>query len=118
MKTLAPFSLLLALFGNVATAAEVMPPRDSNSVGGGYGGVTGMMLGAAAGGPIGAIAGGLAGIYAGKSTQKAVTSIVGEDEKTYSFDGDRSDAEYDPNWKKRKGQVTIQLEKVGSDDSK
>ncbi len=68
MKKIVAFSLLLA-GGQYATASEVIAEND-NKAGHGYGGLSGMMLGAAAGGPIGAVAGAVAGIFTGHQVQE------------------------------------------------
>lgn len=55
----------------LAGADEVVQAREDRAVGGGFGGLSGFMLGAAAGGPIGALVGGGLGYLAGQGVQKA-----------------------------------------------
>ena len=58
MKSIALLTLSLSLLASsVLQAAEVLAERDENSVGAGFGGLSGLMLGAAAGGPVGALVG-------------------------------------------------------------
>jgi len=59
------------LIGTLASADEVVQTREDRAVGGGFGGLSGFMLGAAAGGPIGALVGGGLGYLAGQGVQKA-----------------------------------------------
>lgn len=53
------------------SAAEVVSEIKDTSIGAGYGGLSGVMMGAAAGGPIGAIAGAVTGAFGGGSVQGA-----------------------------------------------
>lgn len=54
-----------------ASAAEVVEVREDRAVGGGFGGLSGFMLGAAVGGPIGALVGGGIGYFTGQQVQDA-----------------------------------------------
>lgn len=72
MKPLALLAFSLGLAAtSVLQAAEVVAEREENSVGAGFGGLSGLMLGAAAGGPIGALAGAAAGLWSGAQVQSA-----------------------------------------------
>jgi hypothetical protein len=62
-------ALLLASVG--VSAAEVVEVREDRAVGGGFGGLSGFMLGAAVGGPVGALVGGGIGWFAGQQAQGA-----------------------------------------------
>lgn len=62
---------LILLAGNAVHADEVMTVQKDRAVGGGFGGLSGVMLGAAVGGPIGALVGGGVGYFAGQSVQQA-----------------------------------------------
>lgn len=53
------------------SAAEVVEVREDRAVGGGFGGLSGFMLGAAVGGPIGALVGGGIGYFTGQQVQDA-----------------------------------------------
>lgn len=53
-----------------ASAAEVVEVREDRAVGGGFGGLSGFMLGAAVGGPVGALVGGGIGFFAGQQVQE------------------------------------------------
>lgn len=53
------------------SAAEVVEVREDRAVGGGFGGLSGFMLGAAVGGPVGALVGGGIGFFAGQQVQDA-----------------------------------------------
>ncbi|MBB3103537.1 hypothetical protein [Azomonas macrocytogenes] len=81
MKRFASLSLLLFLTGNSATASEVMPARDDNSIGSGYGGMTLMMLGSV-GGPAGALIGGIAGVFVGGKADQAVRNSMDDSNTT------------------------------------
>jgi len=61
----------VALASGVASAGEILEVHEDRAVGGGFGGLSGFMLGAAAGGPIGALVGGGLGYLAGQSAQRA-----------------------------------------------
>ncbi|MDD0844123.1 hypothetical protein [Pseudomonas sp. Gutcm_11s] len=52
-------------------AAQVVAEKKENSVGTGFGGLTGLMVGAAAGGPIGAVVGAAVGGWSGAQVQSA-----------------------------------------------
>ena len=52
-------------------AAEVVAEQEENSVGTGFGGLTGLMVGAAAGGPVGAVVGAAVGGWSGAQVQRA-----------------------------------------------
>lgn len=52
-------------------AAEVLAEQEENSVGAGFGGLTGLMVGAAAGGPVGAVVGAAVGGWSGAQVQRA-----------------------------------------------
>ncbi|MFK4073313.1 hypothetical protein ACI2KX_06370 [Ectopseudomonas khazarica] len=72
MKHIALLALSLGLLAvSSAQAAEVLAERADNSVGAGFGGLSGLMLGAAAGGPIGAMVGALFGGWSGAQVQDA-----------------------------------------------
>ncbi|MDF2073030.1 hypothetical protein P2Q70_00390 [Pseudomonas mendocina] len=72
MKSIALLTLSLSLLASsVLQAAEVLAERDENSVGAGFGGLSGLMLGAAAGGPVGALVGAAAGLWTGAQVQAA-----------------------------------------------
>ena len=60
------------LLANTAVHAdEVISVQKDHAVGGGFGGLSGFMLGAAVGGPIGALVGGGVGYFTGQSVQEA-----------------------------------------------
>ncbi len=67
------FALLAFSFGLLAVqsiqAAEVVAEKEENSVGTGFGGLTGLMVGAAAGGPVGAVVGAAVGGWSGAQAQ-------------------------------------------------
>lgn len=69
------FALLAFTTGLLAMqsvqAAEVVAEKEENSVGTGFGGLTGLMVGAAAGGPIGAVVGAVVGGWSGAQVQSA-----------------------------------------------
>ncbi|MGK9065697.1 hypothetical protein [Stutzerimonas chloritidismutans] len=72
MKTLATWIAGAALItSGWAGADEIVEARPDRVVGGGFGGLSGFMLGAAAGGPIGALVGGGAGYLLGQQVQGA-----------------------------------------------
>ncbi|RIA31538.1 hypothetical protein DFO61_2260 [Ectopseudomonas oleovorans] len=72
MKPIALLVLSLGLVAiNAVQAAEVVAEREENSVGAGFGGLSGLMLGAAAGGPIGALVGAVVGGWSGAQVQEA-----------------------------------------------
>jgi len=72
MKFIALLALSLGLAAaNALQAAEVVAEREENSVGAGFGGLSGLMLGAAAGGPVGALVGAAAGLWSGAQVQAA-----------------------------------------------
>lgn len=68
------FTLLAVGLGllavQAAQAAEVVAEREENSIGAGFGGLTGLMAGAA-GGPVGAVLGAAAGWWSGAQVQRA-----------------------------------------------
>ncbi|MBB3104663.1 hypothetical protein [Azomonas macrocytogenes] len=78
MKKIVAFSLLLA-GSHYASASEVHAESDAKA-GEGFGGLSGMMVGAAAGGPVGALAGAMAGMFTGENVQD-VTGISATDNK-------------------------------------
>ena len=59
------------LVSSLAVADEGLEVHQDRAVGGGFGGLSGFMLGAAAGGPIGALIGGGLGYLAGQGVQAA-----------------------------------------------
>lgn len=61
----------MLLGSTLASADEVVSVREDRAVGGGFGGLSGFMLGAVAGGPIGALIGGGLGYFAGQGVQEA-----------------------------------------------
>ena len=61
---------VLFLASTLATADEVVTVQEDRAVGGGFGGLSGFMLGAAAGGPIGALVGAGVGYFAGQEVQE------------------------------------------------
>lgn len=69
------FALLAFSVGLLAVqsvqAAEVVAEQEENSVGTGFGGLTGLMVGAAAGGPVGAVIGVAVGGWGGAQVQRA-----------------------------------------------
>lgn len=69
------FALLAFTSGLLAVqsiqAAQVVAEKEENSVGTGFGGLTGLMVGAAAGGPIGAVVGAAIGGWSGAQVQSA-----------------------------------------------
>ncbi|HBZ93889.1 MAG TPA: hypothetical protein DEO91_09335 [Pseudomonas sp.] len=70
MKPLALLAFSLGLAAtSVLQAAEVVAEREENSIGAGFGGLSGLMLGAAAGGPVGALVGAAAGLWSGAQVQ-------------------------------------------------
>ncbi|MBB3104662.1 hypothetical protein [Azomonas macrocytogenes] len=78
MKKIVAFSLLLA--GSQYSAASEVHAESDAKAGEGFGGLSGMMVGAAAGGPIGAVAGAVAGMFTGGSVQD-VAGISANDNK-------------------------------------
>ena len=72
MKNLVALAAAAMLLGSTLVSAdEVVNAREDRAVGGGFGGLSGFMLGAAAGGPIGALIGGGLGYFAGQGVQEA-----------------------------------------------
>lgn len=72
MRNLAALVTIATLLtSTLAGAEEVVSARQDCAVGGGFGGLSGFMLGAAAGGPIGALIGGGLGYLAGQGVQEA-----------------------------------------------
>lgn len=69
------FALLAFSVGLLAVqsvqAAQVVAEQEENSVGTGFGGLTGLMVGAAAGGPVGAVIGVAVGGWSGAQVQRA-----------------------------------------------
>lgn len=63
---------VLLLASTLASADEVVAVQKERAVGGGFGGLSGFMLGAAAGGPIGALVGAGVGYFAGQGVQEVV----------------------------------------------
>lgn len=61
---------VLLLASTLASADEVVAVQKDRAVGGGFGGLSGFMLGAAAGGPIGALVGAGVGYFAGQGVQE------------------------------------------------
>jgi outer membrane lipoprotein SlyB len=61
----------VVLASTMASADEVLEVHEDRAVGGGFGGLSGFMLGAAAGGPIGALVGGGIGYLVGQGAQQA-----------------------------------------------
>ncbi|KIZ35896.1 MULTISPECIES: hypothetical protein [Stutzerimonas stutzeri subgroup] len=59
------------LASGLASADEVLEVHEDRAVGGGFGGLSGLMLGAAAGGPVGALVGGGIGYLMGQGAQQA-----------------------------------------------
>jgi len=70
MKKSILFSVML-LANTAVHADEVVSVQKDRAVGGGFGGLSGFMLGAAVGGPIGALVGGGVGYFTGQGVQKA-----------------------------------------------
>lgn len=64
-------AMAFSLAQGLAVADEIVEVRQDRMVGGGFGGLSGFMLGAAAGGPIGAVVGGGLGYFAGQGVQEA-----------------------------------------------
>lgn len=64
------FSVML-LTSTAVHADEVVTVHKDRAVGGGFGGLSGFMLGAAVGGPIGALVGGGIGYFTGQGLQQA-----------------------------------------------
>ncbi|MCQ4261071.1 hypothetical protein [Stutzerimonas stutzeri] len=72
MKNLVALVTSAMLLGSALVGAdEVVSAQEDRAVGGGFGGLSGFMLGAAAGGPIGALIGGGLGYLAGQGVQEA-----------------------------------------------
>ncbi|MCQ4296840.1 hypothetical protein NAU58_14760 [Pseudomonas stutzeri] len=59
------------LASSLVSADEVLEVHADRAVGGGFGGLSGFMLGAAAGGPVGALVGGGVGYLMGQGAQQA-----------------------------------------------
>lgn len=59
------------LASSLVVADSVVTAHEDRVVGGGFGGLSGFMLGAAAGGPIGALVGGGLGYFVGQGVQQA-----------------------------------------------
>lgn len=78
MKKLCAMSFALLLEAGMSNAAEIVAELDDNSIGGGFGGTSAMMIGSVAG-PVGAIFGGIAGIFGGSSIQEG----TGNKQKAY-----------------------------------
>lgn len=74
MKKFFALSLTLLLETGLVNAAEIVAEVEDNSIGAGFGGLSGVMMGAAAGGPIGAIAGAVAGAFGGGGVQEGTGS--------------------------------------------
>ncbi len=68
-KVLVAAAAILA--SGLASADEILKVHKDRAVGGGFGGLSGFMIGAAAGGPIGALIGGGVGYLMGPGTQQA-----------------------------------------------
>lgn len=68
--TLLAFSVGLLAVQSVQ-ATEVVAEREENSVGTGFGALTGLMVGAATGGPVGAVVGAALGGWGGAQAQRA-----------------------------------------------
>ena len=68
-KVLVAAAAILA--SGLASADEILDVHKDRAVGGGFGGLSGFMIGAAAGGPIGALIGGGVGYLMGQGTQQA-----------------------------------------------
>lgn len=79
MKKLFALSLSLLLETGLVNAAEIVSELDDHSIGAGFGGLSGVMMGAAAGGPVGAIAGALMGAFGGGGVQEG----TGNRQKAY-----------------------------------
>lgn len=83
------FTLLAFMTGLLAVqsvqAAEVVAEQEENSVGTGFGGLTGLMVGAATGGPVGAVVGAAVGGWSGAQVQRATgrsgTAYIVRDEE-------------------------------------
>lgn len=70
---------VLLLTSTLANADEVMTVERDRVLGGGFGGLSGFMLGAAAGGPLGALVGAGVGYFAGQGVQE----VAGPDHSLY-----------------------------------
>lgn len=70
MKRFALFAFTAGLLAvQSVQAAEVVAEQEENSVGAGFGGLTGLMVGAA-GGPVGAVVGAVVGGWSGAQVQR------------------------------------------------
>jgi len=65
----------VVLASSMASADEVLEVHEDRAVGGGFGGLSGFMLGAAAGGPIGALVGGGIGYLVGQGAQQQAAGL-------------------------------------------
>lgn len=77
-KSIVMASVLL-LASTLVSADEVVTVQKDRALGGGFGGLSGFMLGAAAGGPIGALVGAGVGYFAGQGVQE----VAGPDQSLY-----------------------------------
>lgn len=66
------------------TIGEIKAEIKDASPGKGFGGLSGVMLGAASGGPVGAVVGAVAGMFAGGAAQHGVSNVAGDDKEVRS----------------------------------
>jgi len=69
-KAMVLIAAAATLASGLASADEVLEVHEDRAVGGGFGGLSGFMLGAAAGGPVGALVGGGIGYLMGQGAQQ------------------------------------------------
>lgn len=84
MKNIALLALAFILTTTLTAHAssqsvQIKKELEDTSAGEGFGGLSGMMVGAAAGGPIGALAGAVAGVFTGGKLQ----DVSGQSQKAY-----------------------------------
>lgn len=70
-KVMVVVATVAVLGSSLVRADEILEVHQDRAVGGGFGGLSGFMLGAAAGGPIGALVGGGVGYLLGQGAQQA-----------------------------------------------
>ncbi len=70
-KTTVLMAAAAILASGLVSADEILEVHEDRAVGGGFGGLSGFMLGAAAGGPVGALVGGGIGYLLGQGAQQA-----------------------------------------------
>ena len=70
-KVMVVVATVVVLGSSLVRADEILEVHQDRAVGGGFGGLSGFMLGAAAGGPIGALVGGGVGYLLGQGLGSA-----------------------------------------------